>query len=79
MAETSLWIGKSLTRPDEVSVLSQAAKLWTLRNAGRVVNGLKRKARRRDAVRPAVNAERRVLTADASWMTPTVVQVTGPS
>ena len=61
VAETSLWVGQSLTRPDEVSVLSQAAELWTLRNAGRVVSGLKRNARRRDALRAAVNAELRVL------------------
>ena len=65
MAETSLWVGRSLTRPDEVSVLNKAAGLWTLRVAGRVVSGLKRNSRPRDAMRAAVNAEARVFTADA--------------
>jgi len=46
VAGTSLWVGKSLTRPDEVSVLSQAAEVWTLWNVGRVVSALKRDARR---------------------------------
>lgn len=77
VAETSLWVGKSLTRPVEVSVLSQAAGLLTLRDAGHVVSSLKRNARPRDAVRGAVNTAR--LTADAGWMTPAVVQVRGPS
>jgi len=61
VAETSLWVGKSLTWPEEVSVLSKAAGLWTLRNAGCVVSGLKRNARPHEAVRAAVNTELRVL------------------
>ena len=61
VAETSLWVCKSLTpRPDEVSVLNKAAGLRTLRHAGRVVSGLKWNALPRDAVRAAVNTTARL-------------------